>query len=128
MTETDASAPGRPKISAPGGSNPSGSNTGGATSSESGQDWADQVTNLVVESVDKVRDRTTGPILEYSRILVHLIVALIVLLPVLVMVTLGLIRLLTWAVGQAWISYAIVGSLFTFFGLLLWVLRSEPTF
>lgn len=88
-------------------------------------DWADQVTNLVVDVVDKVRDRTTGPILEYSRALVHLIVSLIVTLPVILLLMVGVVRLLAWAVGEVWIAYGIIGVVFVAVGALLWSKRSH---
>lgn len=90
-----------------------------------GSDWADQVTDLVVDSVDKVRDKTTGPILEYSSLSVHLMVALMVFLPVAVIAVLGLVRLLTWAVGRAWLSYSITGVLLILIGAVLWSRRSK---
>lgn len=88
-------------------------------------DWADQVTTLIVDSVDKVRDRTTGPILEYSRASVHLVVAIIVALPMFLLAVLGLIRLLTWATGHAWISYTIIGVVLIGIGSILWSKRSK---
>ena len=57
-------------------------------------DWTDQVTDLIVDSVDKVRARTTGPILEGSKGAVYAVVALMLLTPVLVMGTVGAVRLL----------------------------------
>ncbi|MEI2638860.1 MAG: hypothetical protein V9F03_07695 [Microthrixaceae bacterium] len=98
---------------------------GSVSSADDGPDWADQVTNLVVDTVDKVRDRTTGPILEFAMISVHLIVAMILLLPILALLTVGGIRLLTWAVREVWISYTIVGGLFMVSGLILWSKRSK---
>jgi hypothetical protein len=88
-------------------------------------DWTDQVTDLIVDSVDKVRDRTTGPILNYSRISVHAVVALILLLPVAVLMLVGAIRLLTWAVGEAWLAYTILGTIFVLVGVVLWSRRSK---
>lgn len=97
----------------------------GDGSVEDDKDWADQVTTLIVDSVDKVRDRTTGPILEYSRASVHLLVAIIVALPMLLLGVLGLIRLLTWATGHAWISYTIIGVVLIGTGSILWSKRSK---
>lgn len=94
-------------------------------SAEEGTDWADQVTTLIVDSVDKVRDRTTGPILEYSRASVHLVVALMVAIPMLLLGLLGLVRLLTWATGHAWISYTIMGVVLIGVGSILWSKRSK---
>ncbi|MEX0769069.1 MAG: hypothetical protein WD029_11420 [Microthrixaceae bacterium] len=88
-------------------------------------DWTDQVTDLIVDSVDKVRDRATGPILEYSRISVHALVALMLLTPVGILLLIGSIRLITWAVGDVWITYTILGTIFVLLGALLWSRRSK---
>lgn len=97
----------------------------GIGSAQDEADWADQVTTLIVDSVDKVRDRTTGPILEYSRASVHLVVALMVALPMLLLALLGIVRLLTWATGHAWISYTIMGVVLIGVGSVLWSKRSK---
>ena len=88
-------------------------------------DWTDQVTDLIVDTVDKVRDRATGPILEYSRISVHALVALVLLTPVGIFMLIGTIRLLTWAVGEAWTAYTILGTIFVLIGAFLWSKRSK---
>lgn len=97
----------------------------GIGSVEDETDWADQVTTLIVDSVDKVRDRTTGPVLEYSRASVHLVVALMITIPMLLLGMLGLVRLLTWATGHAWISYTIMGVVLIGVGSVLWSKRSK---
>ena len=87
-------------------------------------DWADQVTALIVDSVDKVRDRTTGPILELAKGLVQAVVAVLVLTPILVLAVAGSVRLINWAVpGDVWIAYAIMGVLLVLLGLFLWSRR-----
>ena len=91
-------------------------------------DWADQVTDLIVDTVDKVRDRTTGPILEVSKGIVHGVVALLILTPILVLFFAGAIRLLNWAVpGYVWIAYAILGVLMLLLGTFLWSRRAPRT-
>jgi hypothetical protein len=88
-------------------------------------DWTQQVTDLIVDTVDKVRDRTTGPVLDISRSSVHAVVALILLLPVGVLFLAGLVRLLNWAIpGDVWFVYAGLGTLFVLAGVLLWSKRS----
>lgn len=87
-------------------------------------DWADQVTALIVDSVDKVRDRTTGPVLELAKGLVQAVVAVLVLTPILVVAVAGTVRLINWAVpGDVWIAYAIMGVLLVVLGLFLWSRR-----
>ena len=91
-------------------------------------DWTDQVTDLIVDSVDKVRAKTTGPILEISRAAVHAIVALILVVPVLVFGFVGLIRLLDWAIPvDVWAIYAGLGMILVLVGVVLWRLRTPRT-
>jgi len=91
-------------------------------------DWADQVTDLIVDTVDKVRERTTGPILEISKGIVHAFVALLILTPILVLFFAGAVRLLNWAIpGDVWIAYAILGVLLMLLGAFLWSRRAPRT-
>jgi hypothetical protein len=92
----------------------------------SGEDWTDQVTDLIVDSVDKVRSRTTGPILEVSRGSVHAIVAVLLLLPVAVLFLVLTVRVLTYFVfREVWITYTVLGMLFTLVGVVLWSRRNS---
>jgi hypothetical protein len=88
-------------------------------------DWTDQVTDLIVDSVDKVRARTTGPILEVSQGAVHALVAAVLLVPVLALTLVGLVRLLNWAIpGDVWFIYAGLGMILVLAGVVLWRLRT----
>lgn len=100
-----------------------GRSSGAATGSND-TDWTDQVTGLIVESVDKVRDRTTGPILDYSQASVHAIVALILAVPLFVLGVILAVRVLTYFVfREVWITYAVLGTLFVLIGVVLWSRR-----
>ena len=90
-------------------------------------DWTDQVTDLIVDTVDKVRDSTTGKILQASRVSVHAVVALLLLLPIAVLAVAGLVRLITFWVGEVWITYTILGTLFVLVGVVLWSRRRPST-
>lgn len=93
------------------------------------EDWTDQVTGLIVDNVDKVRSRTTGPILEVARGSVHAVVAVTLLLPVAVLFLVLTVLVLTYFVfREVWITYAVLGTLFTLTGVLLWSRRhsGEP--
>lgn len=88
-------------------------------------DWTAQVTDLIVDSVDKVRVRTTGPILEISKGAVHAIVAVLLMVPVFAFGIVGVVRLLDWAIpGDVWFIYAGLGIIFTLAGVVLWGQRS----
>ena len=90
-------------------------------------DWTDQVTDLIVDTVDKVRSRTTGPILEVSKGMVYAIVALILALPIVVLFLVGLVRVLTIFI-PAWATYLIFGIIFVLVGGVLWSKRGRvPT-
>jgi Flp pilus assembly protein TadB len=96
---------------------------GGPGTSTDGPDWTDQVTDLIVDTVDRVRSRTTGPVLGAARAAVHAVVAMIVILPVLVLVVLGLVRVLDWALPHVWMAYALLALLFLIAGAVLWSRR-----
>jgi hypothetical protein len=94
----------------------------------SSEDWTDQVTGLIVDTVDKVRSRTTGPILEIAKGSVHAVVALILLAPVAVLFLVLVIRVLTYFVfREVWITYAVLGMLFSLVGVVLWARRQPRT-
>lgn len=99
--------------------------TSGPVASRDEPDWTQQVTDLIVDSVDKIRDRTTGPILDYTHASVHAVVAAIVLLPIAVLGSVGLVRFLDWAIpGDVWIVYAILSAVLWLTGVLLWSQRT----
>ncbi len=109
-------------------STPAGPSTTGAARTPStpgsSQDWTDQVTDLIVDSVDKVRSRTTGPILEIARGSVHAIVALVLAVPIAILAVVLSIRVLTYFVfREVWITYAVLGTLMVVIGVVLWSLR-----
>ena len=83
-------------------------------------DWTDQVADLVVDVVDRVRDRTTGPILKGSRAVVYGVVAVLVAIPLIVVGIILMGRLLELFPGEIWIAYSVVGAISVLVGLFLW--------
>lgn len=80
-------------------------------------DWAADMTVTIVSTVDKIRDRTTKPIVMIARGLVFgllgsiLGIATFVLL--LITVSRGLINLIEWPLDHdtaVWVSHAVLGS------------------
>lgn len=109
-------APARPASGAAGSTQP-----GSVPSGE--PNWVDQVTDLVVDLVDTVRDKTTGPILKGARGVVFGTVALIVLLAVAIVGLVGLGRALALIPGEEWIVYAALGALLCLAGFFFWSKR-----
>lgn len=86
-------------------------------------DWTEQVTHLVVDVVDNVRDKTTGPVLTIARGVVYGTIALIVLFPVAILGFIFLGRALAQLPIAEWISYLALGMLLTVVGFLAWSRR-----
>jgi hypothetical protein len=127
---TTARAPGAPPIDPTGRASvppasPVGTRPVEGPSTHEGPDWTQQVTDLVVDTVDKVRSRTTGPILEVARGLVLALVAMVLVIPVMALLFIFLVRILDWAIpGDVWIVYCGLGIIFVLAGVLLWRLRT----
>jgi len=93
--------------------------------------WADEMTDTVVRTIDAVRDKTTVPVIYAARGLVFGIVAAFLGVFVLVLLILGLLRgtqaLLDIWVSQAravYLSYLIVGSVICIAGLIVFRKRN----
>jgi hypothetical protein len=89
---------------------PSPLSTGGVL----GEHWPAQATDTIVEMVDKVASKTTGPIRQLGRILVIGLFAAILGVTTIVLFTILFIRLLNNYVvdGNIWAAYLIVGIVF----------------
>lgn len=101
---------------------------GSAASSGQGDGghWTDQVTDLIVDSVDKVRDRTTGPALKAARAVVYGVLIVIVGIPAGVLLCIGTVRALDYFIpGDVWIVYAGMGSFMVLVGSILWANRGS---
>lgn len=86
-------------------------------------DWTDQVTDLVVDLVDTVRDKTTGPVLKGARGAVYGTVAFMVVIVIgIIGVALGGRALALLPIDE-WISYLALGLLFTIAGFICWSKR-----
>lgn len=98
-----------------------------ASSSRTEPDWTDQVTDLIVDVVDRVHDKATGPLLQASRVLVYGAVAFIVGFFLLVALIIMSVRLLDLLPGDLWIAYAWAGAVLTLAGMFSWSKRRAPT-
>jgi hypothetical protein len=99
---------------------PTATSNGTALPAEGEPDWTDQVADLVVDTVDKVRDRTTGPVISGARYVVFGIVAVIVVIPLVVIGIILIGRLLELIPGDIWIAYAGLGAVLVMVGMMFW--------
>jgi hypothetical protein len=94
---------------------------GGASSG----DWPAQATETVENVVVAVRDKSVRPLTTVARALVFGLVAAAVAQVVLVLSSVGVLRLLDIYLfpRRVWASYTMLGGIFTLAGLFLWTLR-----
>ncbi len=110
-----------PPSSAPRSSIPSGA-------SLTGGDWPAQAADAIVNTVEKVRDRTTTPIMKIARGLVFGVFAGTIIITVVVLAIIGVVRLLDEALPSGvWLPYLLLGVIFTVIGALIFRRRSAPT-
>lgn len=96
-----------------------------ATPTDEEPDWPLQATQTIVGFVDDVKNKTTRPAALVSRALVYGIVIIAVGVPMLIMLVIGLVRFLDFAIPQeVWLVYLILGSIFTLAGLFMWRKRT----
>lgn len=92
-----------------------------------GGDWPKQATDAIVNLVDSVRDRTTGPILSIARGVVYGLFAVVFLLVVGVLFIIAAVRLLDEALPSGvWLPYLILGLVFVLAGALVFRKRNQP--
>ncbi len=83
-------------------------------------EWPAQAADTIVDTIAKVRDRTTKPLVTAARAAVYGLIALMgvaVLLVLLLVVTTRMWD--NWVPGGVWIYYAVLCGLFTVIGLVL---------
>jgi len=86
--------------------------------------WEAQVTERFVGVVDRLRARTTQPLLTASRGVVFGLVAIICGLTVLVLFSVGIFRLLNNVLpGGGWAAYLVLGGLCCALGAWFWSRR-----
>lgn len=90
-------------------------------------DFAERTVDTIDSVVTTIREKTVDPLVKLTRIVVYGILVLIALVLVAVLGSIALVRLLdVYAFGnRVWISYFIIGGIFTIVGLLLWSKRTK---
>ena len=88
-------------------------------------DWTDQVTDLIVDVVDRVHDSTTGPLVRVAKGAVYVVLASIIGIAVLILLTILATRLLGIIPGEIWIPYTVLGLILCLLGAWLWSRRTS---
>lgn len=98
-------------------------------SSEKQIDFATRTVDTIDTVVSTIRGKTVDPLIKLTRIVVYGILAMMALVVVAILGSIALIRILdVYAFGnRVWISYLIIGGIFTVIGLLLWSKRTKRT-
>jgi hypothetical protein len=97
--------------------------TSATTTPADESDWTDQVTDLIVDVVDRVHDSTTGKVITAARWLVFGVAALFIVVPILILGMILLGRLLDRLPGPVWIADAVLGGVLFLVGTILWSKR-----
>jgi glycerol uptake facilitator-like aquaporin len=90
-------------------------------------DWPAKAADQIVNLVDQIRDKTTGPAIKAARAMVFGFLAAMLGTAALVLFIVGLVRFVNvYAPGGVWVAHGIVGLLFVGSGLFLWAKRQRP--
>ena len=86
--------------------------------------WPETVADTIANSVTSVRAIVLRPAARVARRVVYGFVLIVLALLVLVLGLVGLVRLLdTYIPQEVWLTYAVLGGVFTLVGLALWKRR-----
>ena len=89
-------------------------------------EWPAQAADTIVETIAKVRDRTTKPALLAARGVVYGLVAGVVGIIFAVLAVILLIRVLSYLPGNIWTVYAAFAVIFSAVGLFLLRKAGKP--
>ena len=99
-------------------------NAGGAPPATDG-DWPVQATRTIVQVVDTVRDKTSGPAITAVAAVVYGVVAAVAAFILVVVLTAGTIRLLELLLWRkVWLAYLVLAALTLVGGLVCWSRRA----
>jgi len=90
-------------------------------------DWSAQAADKVVDTIGKVRDKTTRPAQIAARALVYGIVAAVLAVAAVILAVVLVLRAYdNWVPGPLWIAYAALGGLFMIGGLVCFRRANRP--
>lgn len=98
------------------------------SSDDASDDWPARASATVVQYVETIRDKTTGPAITASRYVVYLLAVALIAVIVAIIGLVLTVRLLVSATayapgvepGETWLAYLIIGVIFCLAGLWAW--------
>jgi hypothetical protein len=88
-------------------------------------DWTTDAANAIDNAIGLVRERTVEPVQAVARVVVYGLLAVLVLLPALILLTIALFRVLNIAArGHVWIPWCGLGGIFVAAGWFCWSRRN----
>ena len=91
-------------------------------------DWVTQVLDRLDGLIDLVRSKTTSPLAFVARVVVYGLLAAVMGTVALVMLVVLLVRVLDIAIPEeVWLTYLVLGGLFSLGGLVAWRRASSAT-
>ncbi len=99
-----------------------------SSTSAAADDWPARLTQTLVGYVDTVRSKTTGNVLDKSRLLVYLLAAALIGAVAALLLLILLVRLLVSLTalfpivdeGESWAAYLFLGLVFILLGAMSW--------
>ncbi len=95
-------------------------------------DWSAKATETVVQSVDKVKEKTTGKALDISRVAVYGVAMAFIAVLLLLLLLVLLVRMANVALEElvdrdraVWITYLVFAVIFWIGGMVLWRKRGS---
>lgn len=88
-------------------------------------DWPSKLTETIVEQVDAIRDKTTGPVLKGARYAVFAAMGISLGTVALIILLVGAVRALNnYLPGDVWAAYVVLGAPLFLLGLALYVFKA----
>lgn len=92
------------------------------------ENWDQLAVSKIVDTVDQVKVRTSGPAVRMSRSLVFGLLGGLISLVAVIISLIGIVRLLDNILPyEVWFVYLILGAIFLILGATLWSMRPKGT-
>ena len=85
------------------------------------KDWSEDVASKIVEFINKLKIRLTGPFKPTAKLLAYLPFIVLALVTLIVLLTIGIFRLVDVYLPQdTWLAHFILSAFYILIGTILW--------